>query len=138
MVVVLERLEARDDWPLLPGIPDIQAKFNSVINDTTSVADKKTRLNALWPSFADLLENSPLLTRPDQAQIASNVLESLKRQFDAPQPFAVAGSLPLEAVPSFDSRRCPRSRGLPSPAGWRRPRSLSPPNHSEKIRRCNR
>jgi hypothetical protein len=117
MVVSLELLETRDDWPQLPGLPDFQAKFDAVINDPTPVADKKAKLNSVWPSFTNLLENSPYLTRPDRARIASDVLESLKRQLTAPQPFEVAASLAREGGTAFDFARVPKVTKTTEP-GW--------------------
>lgn len=85
MVIAVERLEKRDDWPRLPGISELNEEFAKIMADgSTDNPEKGKRLNALWPEFQQALVNSKrYLTRPDRERIAGNVETQLKEQLKA-------------------------------------------------------
>jgi len=125
MVIALERLDARDDWPRLPGLPEVQAKMSSILGDgSLSTDDKKKKLSDVWPTFTGLLFNSPHLTKPDRARIANDVAESIREQlaatplFPTPAPGAQSAmGMPDSARPSFDFARVAPATKMDQP-GW--------------------
>ena len=125
MVIALERLDARDDWPRLPGLPEVQAKMSSILGDgSLSSDDKKKKLSDVWPTFTGLLFNSPHLTTPDRARIANDVAESIHEQlaatplFPTPPPGAQSAmGMPESAHPSFDFARVASATKMDQP-GW--------------------
>ncbi len=91
MLMVIERSDSRDDWEQLSDLQDSQTRFAAVIADVQyTVAEKRTRLAALWPVFVQALAVSPSLTDPDRERIASivstDLLNRLKLQ-DEGNPF---------------------------------------------------
>jgi len=83
MIIEIERVESRDDWPSLAGFAEIQAKFNTVVADGTATADlKRERLKALWPEFQTLLNNSTELIESDKKKIAGSVAAHLNKQLE--------------------------------------------------------
>lgn len=84
MVMAIERLESRDDWRSLPGIADFLPRFGNILSDVEfTVAEKRTRLAALWAPFLQMLDDSPQLTGPDREQIAARVGADFTRRLEA-------------------------------------------------------
>jgi hypothetical protein len=84
MVLDVEALDRREDWPRLPGVADFQQKFGAVMREGgTSVSQKRERLAGLWPEFEQVIAESPLLTRPDRERIKGNVSADLAARLDA-------------------------------------------------------
>jgi hypothetical protein len=81
----------REDWPGLPGITEYQDRFSAILSDASlSVKQKRNRLNDLWPQFGEALRQSPHLVRPDQEQIAGDVLTDINarlKSFENERPF---------------------------------------------------
>ncbi|MFI5455836.1 MAG: hypothetical protein ACHRXM_10335 [Isosphaerales bacterium] len=125
MVIALERLDTRDDWPRLPGLAEIQAKMSSILSDgSLSIDDRKKKLSDVWPTFTGLLFSSPHLTKPDRARIANDVAESIHEQlapaplFAPPAPGAQSAlAMPESARPSFDFARIAPATNMDQP-GW--------------------
>ncbi len=91
MLLAIERVDERDDWPQLVELQEVLKKFSSLIADSQfAVDEKRTRLAALWPVFIQALADSPNLTEPDRDRIASlvsgDLLKKLKMQEEA-NPF---------------------------------------------------
>jgi hypothetical protein len=86
MVIQLERSERLSNWPALPGMSELQQRFNSVLADELlSADDKRNRLGVLWPAFRETLVNSPYLTFSDALRIQNDVKNDLKARLDAQQ-----------------------------------------------------
>jgi hypothetical protein len=84
MVLDIETLDRREDWPRLPGVAEFQQKFGAVMRDgATSVSEKRERLALLWPQFEQVIAESSLLTRPDRERIKGNVSADLAGRLDA-------------------------------------------------------
>ena len=74
MVLSIERLETREDWQTLEGLAQFLARFSNILSDLEfTMAEKRSRLAALWPPFVQMLGESPQLTGPDRDRIASEV-----------------------------------------------------------------
>ncbi len=83
LVIQLERSERLTNWPALPGMTELQQRFNTVLgDDLSSPAEKSERLNKLWPGFTEALQTSPYLTKADATAIANDVLADLKKRLD--------------------------------------------------------
>lgn len=92
MVVEVERREHRDDWPRVPGLAEFDQQFSSTLGDATSTAaEKREALKALWPRFTEALATSPHLTRRDAAFISDSVSKDLLVRLEA-----IAGANPFE------------------------------------------
>ncbi len=103
LVIAIERLDTRSDWARLPGLPDMQAKFDANLADATlSVTEKKAKLNDLWGPFTTLLASSPHLTKPDRAGIARDVAAELRARLETPPPFATPAGAELARRPTED------------------------------------
>jgi hypothetical protein len=84
MIIEVEKVDSRNDWPGLPEIAEFRTKFSSLMGDTKLTADEKhERLRTVWPEFAHILNESPNLTRPDREQIAFSVSKDLRERLDA-------------------------------------------------------
>ena len=74
MVLSIERLETREDWQTLEGLTQFLPRFSNILSDVEfTMAEKRSRLAALWPPFVQMLGESPQLTGPDRDRIASEV-----------------------------------------------------------------
>ncbi len=74
MVLSVECLQAREDWHTLDGVRQFLTRFGTIMSDAEfTVADKRTRLAALWAPFVQMLSESPQLTGPDRDRIATEV-----------------------------------------------------------------
>lgn len=83
-VVQVERRDVRDDWPALPVIADLNAKFAAVMADaSTKAADKRATLGEMWPEFSEVLVSSPYLTAAHACKIRADVQADLKGRLDA-------------------------------------------------------
>jgi hypothetical protein len=84
MVLSIERSDRRDDWPLLPGLNDFNAKFGAIMADSGLDANEKAkRLNDIWPTFTQALKDSRFLIRPDRERIAGDVQQDLGKRLKA-------------------------------------------------------
>jgi len=84
MIVEVERLPSRDNWPALDGFKAMQDKFDTVMSDGTQTADqKRERLKTLWPEFQTLVSRSTELITADKKQIADSVAAHLKALLEA-------------------------------------------------------
>jgi hypothetical protein len=128
MVIAIERVAQRDDWPALPEIVELNSDFAKIMADgATDAKTKAEKLNALWPQFQQTLASSKYLTRPDRERIAGSVqqdlanrLNSLRsggpfetRSWGAPAPSpAAAAEFDLAAVPDYIDPTDEQSRAL--------------------------
>jgi hypothetical protein len=86
MVIQLERSERLPNWPALPGMSELQQRFNNVLaDDLLTVDDKRDRLRSLWPGFSEALHASARLVPRDVSWIKSDVAQDLKARLDAQQ-----------------------------------------------------
>jgi len=84
MVLSIERLDRRDDWPKVAGISDFNEKFGAIISDSgLDTTAKAKQLNDLWPGFTQALKDSASLIRPDRERIAGDVQQQLRIQLEA-------------------------------------------------------
>ena len=84
MVLSIERSDRRDDWPLLPGLNEFNAKFGAIMADSGLDANEKgKRLNDLWPTFTQALKDSRFLIRPDRERIAGDIQQDLDKRLKA-------------------------------------------------------
>jgi hypothetical protein len=84
MVLSIEHSDRRDDWPLLPGLNEFNAKFGAIMADSRLDANEKgKRLNNLWPTFTQALKDSKFLIRPDRERIAGDVQQDLGKRLAA-------------------------------------------------------
>lgn len=79
----IERHDHFDAWAGLPGISDYEATFNAILGDGALGTDaKRTKLWEIWPAFANAIDSSKHLVRPDRENIkksvSTNLLERLK------------------------------------------------------------
>jgi hypothetical protein len=94
MVIAVEPLDKRDDWPGLPGIAELNEDFARIMSDnSTDAQEKGRRLNALWPTFQQALASSKFLTQPDRERIAGSVVEDLSNRLKA---MTSGGPFPFE------------------------------------------
>ena len=105
MVLSIERSDRRDDWPLLPGLSDFNAKFGAIMADNGLDADQKAQqLNVSWPTFTQALKDSEFLVRPDRERIAGDVQQDLARRLAA-----------MRAGGPFETRGWGETRSRPQP-----------------------
>jgi hypothetical protein len=84
MLLSIERSNRRDDWPLLPGLSELNDKFATIMADDGLAANQKgEQLNALWPTFTQALKDSRFLVRPDRERIAGDVQQDLAARLKA-------------------------------------------------------
>jgi len=84
MVIQLERCERIPNWPSLPGMSDLQQRFNNVLaDDLLTPQEKRDRLGRLWPGFREALQQSPYLTRHDAGSIENDVAHDLAARLAA-------------------------------------------------------
>lgn len=56
MVIQLERSLRLPNWPALPGMSELQQRFNNVLaDDLLTIDEKRDRLRTLWPGFGEVL-----------------------------------------------------------------------------------
>lgn len=78
MVLELERRETYEDWPSLPDLAEVEAKFSAVMADSGStIEEQRERLGAIWPVFTESLRNSDYLVKADRERIALSVEQDL-------------------------------------------------------------
>lgn len=114
MVLAVERLESRPDWPRLHAIAAFQQEFTAVMAGSEPPDRKQEKLAQAWPRFQEALNGSPDLTAPDRLAIALSVSEDLKARLEAQRtgnPFEARG-LPdatgqLETPEHFDLAAVP-------------------------------
>ena len=90
LVVHLERLLRRPDWPGLPGMAEFENQFKEIVAGDKPTAEKVEALAKIWPRFRETLVNSPHLTRFDAGQIANDVSKDLQERLkaiDSENPF---------------------------------------------------
>jgi len=84
MIIEIEKVDNRKDWPGFPEIADFKQKFAGVLGDANlTIDEKRQRLAALWPQFANVLNESPDLVKPDREQIALSVSSDLRERLEA-------------------------------------------------------
>lgn len=95
MVIEIERQDARDDWPRLPGLQDFEKQFADIMRDGTTTTDqKRAKLSTAWPSFQQALHDSLYLVTPDRERIAVSVAADLNKRLEALEsrtPFETRG-----------------------------------------------
>ncbi len=103
MVLAIERSDRRDDWPLLPGLNEFNARFGGIMGDSKLDANEKgKRLNVIWPTFTQALKDSRFLIRPDRERIAGDVQQDLEKRLRAIRaggPFEIRSWGEAEARP---------------------------------------
>jgi hypothetical protein len=84
MVIQIERSERFPNWPALPGMSEIQQRFNNVLADELlSPEQKRERLRDLWPTFTQTIRQSPHLVRDDGWRIENDVAHDLTARLNA-------------------------------------------------------
>jgi len=110
MIIEIEKLDNRKDWPSLPEIAEFKQQFAAVLGDTNlTIEEKRQRISQLWPSFTNSLNESQHLVKPDREQIALSVTTDLKERLEALKtgnPFETRGwgeqSLETKLPADFD------------------------------------
>jgi hypothetical protein len=110
MIIEIEKLNNRKDWPSFPEIAEFKQQFAAALGDANLTTDeKRQRISQLWPSFTNSLNESPHLVKPDREQIALSVSTDLKDRLEAMKtgnPFETRGwgeqSLETKLPADFD------------------------------------
>jgi hypothetical protein len=110
MLLEVEQLKERADWPGLPVIADYKKQFSDILGDAKlKLEDKKTQLNAAWPGFAQALLDSPYLTRLHADKIQVDTKADLQGRLDAMQTggqfefrSVLTGKMETKAPEDFD------------------------------------
>lgn len=75
MIIEIEKLDHRKDWPSFPEIAEFKQQFAVVLGDNNLNTDqKRLRISELWPSFTNSLNESPHLSN-----LIANRLRSVSR-----------------------------------------------------------
>ena len=86
MLLEVEALNERADWPGLPVIADFKKQFSDILGDgKASLDDKKAQLNAIWPGFAQALLDSPFLTKLHAEKIRVDTSADIQKRLTAMQ-----------------------------------------------------
>lgn len=94
MLLELERVDARPDWPTLPVVSDLTARFGRLLADgDLNIPEKRARMGRLWPGFVQGLADCGELTAPDRERIrdivAADLIDRL-HALEAENPFLKA------------------------------------------------
>ena len=80
MVLEVEHVLERDDWPGIPEIENYQEKFSQIMKENTTVSEKKEKLGVIWPQFTEVLYKSQYLTELDSERIGADVAADLNKR----------------------------------------------------------
>jgi hypothetical protein len=84
MLLEIEPLKERADWPGLPVISDFMKKFSDILGDSVlSLEDKKARLNTTWVQFDQALLNSPFLTTLHAEKLKVDISADIQKRLTA-------------------------------------------------------
>lgn len=91
LLLAVEAANQRDDWAQLAVIQDYRKRFSTIVGDAQyNVAEKRSRLAALWPLFVQALSDVPDLIDPDKDRIANVISDELLKKLkvqDETNPF---------------------------------------------------
>ncbi len=73
MLIEVQAVDRREDWPGLPGLREHNEQIRAVMRDGDPTERKRERLNNVWGAFTETLRTSEHLTRRDADEIEADV-----------------------------------------------------------------